>query len=91
MNVPLANFEEILWSAQGGVPLLLLMQLLPLLGAGLVFLLGERRSAVTLGKVIALGELLLAFTAVRAIDAGVPALQLAERFGPLAYHVGWMG
>ena len=49
MNVPLANFEEVLWFAQSGVPLLLLMQLLPLAGAGLVYLLGERRSAVTVG------------------------------------------
>ena len=88
MNVPLANFEEVLWFAQSGVPLLLLMQLLPLAGAGLVYLLGERRSAVTVGKLIALGELLLAFTAVRAIDAGSAAFQLAERFSPLAYHVG---
>ena len=35
MNVPLANFEEVLWFAQSGAPLLLLMQLLPLAGEGL--------------------------------------------------------
>ncbi|WP_371323365.1 NADH-quinone oxidoreductase subunit M [Dechloromonas sp. ZY10] len=83
-NVPL---QEILWSAQAVQPWLLWLQVLPFAGAGLVLALGERRSAVTLGKLLALAELLLALGALRALDPGLPALQLAERFAPLAYHV----
>ena len=41
------------------MPLLLLLQLLPLLGAVVVFAFKERSTAVLLGKVFALGELLL--------------------------------
>ncbi len=87
MNLPLGNFSEISWAAQAPLPLLLLVQLLPAFGAAAVHFLGERRSAVTLGKIVALAELLLIFWAVRSIDPGLPALQLAEHFAPLAYHV----
>lgn len=82
-----AAFSEIFWPAQAGLPLLLILQLLPAAGAALVYFLGERTSAVTVGKLFALGELLFGLLAVRFIDPGLPALQLAERFAPLAYHV----
>src|SRR6185369_11781545 len=75
------------WPAQAGLPVLLILQLLPAAGAALVYFLGERQSAVTVGKLVALGELLFGLLAVRFIDPGLPALQLAERFAPLAYHV----
>ncbi len=87
MNPGNANLQEILWSAQAAQPWLLWLQVLPFAGAGLVLALGERRSAVTLGKLLALAELLLALCALRALDPALPALQLAERFAPLAYHV----
>jgi NADH-quinone oxidoreductase subunit M len=82
-----SGFSEIFWEQQSGLPLLILLQLLPLLGAALVFAFQERASAVVVGKVVALGELLLAIVATSRIDPLHPALQLAERFGPLAYHV----
>ena len=83
----IGGLREIFWYEQAGVPLLLLLQLLPLLGAALVFAWRERSTAVMLGKLVALGELLLGLAAVRLIDPTAPALQLAERFAPLAYHV----
>ncbi len=81
------GFSEIFWQRQAALPLLLLLQLLPLLGAAVVFGFKERTTAVVLGKVFALGELLLAVAAVLHLDPMSPALQLAERFAPLAYHV----
>ena len=83
----MGGLTEIFWNEQTGLPLLLMLQLLPLLGALLVLALGERLSAVLVGKVFALAELLLGIVAVSRINPTLPALQLAERFEPLAYHV----
>jgi NADH-quinone oxidoreductase subunit M len=83
----MGGLSEIFWNEQTGLPLLLMLQLLPLLGALLVLALGERLIAVRVGKVFALAELLLAIVAVSRINPTLPALQLAERFEPLAYHV----
>ena len=83
----MGGLSEIFWNEQSGLPLLLMLQLLPLLGALLVLALGERLIAVRVGKVFALAELLLAIVAVSRINPLLPALQLAERFEPLAYHV----
>ena len=80
---------EIHWSSQLPFPILGLLQLLPLLGAALLLFLGERRGAVTLGRAVALLELLIAVILFRRIDASVPTFQFAERFGlwePFAYH-----
>jgi len=81
------GFVEIPWQQQAGLPLLLLLQGLPLFGALVVFALRERLTAVIAGKLFALAELLLAMLVLTRIDPTRPALQLAERFGPLAYHV----
>ena len=83
----MGGLSEIFWNEQTGLPLLLMLQLLPLLGALLVLALGERLIAVRVGKVFALAELLLAIVAVSRINPLLPAQQLAERFEPLAYHV----
>ncbi|PKO90512.1 MAG: NADH-quinone oxidoreductase subunit L [Betaproteobacteria bacterium HGW-Betaproteobacteria-12] len=83
----MGGFSEIFWNEQATLPLLLILQLLPLAGAALVFALGERPAAVALGKVIAVLELALCLLATARIDPSLPALQLAERFAPLAYHV----
>jgi NADH-quinone oxidoreductase subunit M len=79
--------SEIFWTEQASLPLLLILQLLPLLGAAVVYAFDERRTGVTLGKVFALGELLLCCVVASRINPTLPALQLAERFVPLAYHV----
>ncbi len=78
---------EILWQQQAALPLLLLLQLLPLAGAALLLALGERPAAVWLGKMLAALELLLGGFAAARIEPALPQLQLAERFAPLAYHV----
>jgi len=83
----MGSFAEIPWSAQAGLPLLLILQLLPLCGAGIVFAFKERAAAVNAGKLFALAELLLCVAVASCLDPTLPALQLAERFAPLAYHV----
>jgi len=80
------ELTEILWTRQAGLPLLTLLQLLPLAGAALVHALGERRPAVLAGKLVAFAELALAVVAASRIDPTSPALQLAERFAPIAWH-----
>ena len=69
-----------------GWPLLATLQLLPLLGAALLFWLGERSAAVWIGRAVAVVELALAEFMRRQIDAANPALQLAERIDLIAYH-----
>jgi NADH-quinone oxidoreductase subunit M len=81
------GFSEIAWFEQAGLPLLAILQLLPLAGAALVFLLGERQAAVVTGKLVALAELLLTLVIASRIQPLSPALQLAERLGPFGYHV----
>jgi NADH-quinone oxidoreductase subunit M len=81
------GLTEIFWYQQAGLPLLFWLQALPLIGAAVVYALKERASAVLLGKVFALAELGLAIIVVSRINPLSPALQLAERFAPLAYHV----
>ena len=55
----MGGFSEILWFEQSALPLLAILQLLPLLGAAVVFAFDERSTAVLAGKVFALAELLL--------------------------------
>jgi NADH-quinone oxidoreductase subunit M len=83
----MSGLSEIFWNEQATMPLLLLLQLLPLFGSAVVYAFNERRTAVTLGKVFALAELLLGIVVVSHINPTLPVLQLAERFDPLAYHV----
>jgi len=87
----IGGFSEILWREQAGLPLLLILQLLPLCGAAIVFALRERTAAVVTGKLFALAELLFCIVAASRIDPTLPSLQLAERFAPLAYHVALDG
>jgi NADH-quinone oxidoreductase subunit M len=87
----IGGYSEILWREQAGLPLLLILQLLPLLGAAVVFVLRERTAAVVAGKLFALAELLLCIVAASRINPILPSLQLAERFVPLAYHVALDG
>ena len=83
------GLTEIHWTQQAAYPILGMLQLVPLLGAGLLLFLGERRIAVEIGRGIALIELLLAIDLFRTIKASSPAMQLAEKltiFDPFAYH-----
>lgn len=82
---------EIAWHAHAHLPLLALLQLLPLAGAGLLLRLGERPWALAIGQAVALAELGLALLLYRDLDAHSAAFQFAERLdlpGPLSYHAG---
>src|SRR5574343_1384701 len=83
----MGGFTEIFWSAQASLPLLFLLQALPLLGAGVVYGLREQRGAVAVGKVFAVAEMALAAYAPSHLDPTQSALQLAEVVPSLAYHV----
>lgn len=81
--------NEIHWTQQAVYPILGMLQLVPLLGAGLLLMLGERRDAIAIGRGIAVIELLLAIDLFRTIKAASPAFQLAEKLvllDPFAYH-----
>lgn len=80
------KFSEIFWYQQTTVPLLALLQLLPLLGGAAVLAAGERRAAVIGGKVAALLTLLVAVAVTVHIDPAVADLQLAERLPVIGYH-----
>ncbi len=67
----MSGFSEIFWFEQAGLPLLLILQLLPLLGAAVVFAFKERLTAVTAGKVFALAELLLCIVVTSRIDPAI--------------------
>ena len=77
--------SEIPWGY--GLPLLALLQLLPLLAAAVVLALGERPSAVFAARLAAFAELLLCLLTIARIDPLRAELQLAERIDALAYHV----
>lgn len=83
----MSGLTEIFWNEQAALPLLLCLQLLPLIGAAVVYAFKERTTAVVTGKLFALAELALAIVVVGHINPLSPSLQLAERFAPLAYHV----
>jgi len=83
----IGGLSEIFWNEQADLPLVLLLQLLPLFGAALVYAFNERATAVIAGKLFALAELVLCIVAVSHINPTLRSLQLAERFEPLAYHV----
>lgn len=77
---------ELPYSAVSAWPLLALLQLLPLLGAVVVFRMGERFLAVLTGRVVALAELGLAVAVVLRVDWNNTLPQLAERVPFLYYH-----
>lgn len=82
---------ELYWNQHAGLPLLALLQLLPLLGAVVLIKLGERPLSTWLGRAVALSELGLAVLLYRGLDVANPGFQYAERLdllGPLIYHAG---
>jgi len=79
--------SETFWFQQAALPLLALLQLLPLVGAALVYALGERPAAVLGGKLCALAVLLFAGYVAAQVDPTRAGLQLAERGALLGYHV----
>jgi NADH-quinone oxidoreductase subunit M len=83
------TFTEIDWSAQTGLPLLALLQLLPLFASLVIVALRRSSGLIPLGLVLATVELLLAVYLYFGYDTSNSAMQFAERVGlpgPLDYH-----
>ncbi|MCM8612939.1 NADH-quinone oxidoreductase subunit M [Accumulibacter sp.] len=78
--------SEILWSTQAGYPLLATLQWLPLAGGLLLPLIRGQALALILGRLFAVGELVVAIDLHARIDVLRAGLQFAERFDLLAYH-----
>lgn len=82
-------FTELHWSAQGDLPLLALLQVLPLVAALLAWAWRDRSWLIQFGILAAALELLLAVRLYLLYDPSTVAMQFAERvvlIGPLAYH-----
>ena len=82
----MSGLTEIMWTEQAGMPLLLLLQLLPLLGR-LRFAFKERSTAGLARQGLRARRTVARHRRRSHINPTLPALQLAERFAPLAYHV----
>ena len=83
------NLLEISWAAQSGYPVLLSLQLLPLLAMAVMLLAGAHRRIFAIGIGAALAELMLTIDLYRRFDLSVGAFQFGERlalFGPVEYH-----
>jgi len=78
--------NEVLWAAQVGYPPLATLQWLPLAGALLLLIMREQDLALILGRVLAVGELVVAIDLYARIDVSTSVLQFAERVDQLAYH-----
>ncbi|TSA23357.1 MAG: NADH-quinone oxidoreductase subunit M [Betaproteobacteria bacterium] len=85
--------SEVYWFNHAALPLLALLQLVPVIGAAWVWRLARdnpaRPASVRLGRVFALLELGLAIALYRGIDTSTAVLQFAEWLplvGPIAYH-----
>ena len=79
------------WQPVSGMPLLFLLQALPLAGAALVHALRGRASAAAVARLFALGTLGLASLLVIRIDPRLAAFQFGERIdlaGVPVYHTG---
>lgn len=79
---------ELHWTKHAALPLLLFLQALPLIGAGVLLALRERSWAEQLGRAFFVAELVLAALLYAGVDASSPALQFSERFDLILYRVG---
>ncbi|MDP1927187.1 MAG: NADH-quinone oxidoreductase subunit M [Thiobacillus sp.] len=81
---------ELFWNQHASWPMLGTLQVLPLIGALLVWKLGETPLATNLARLIAGIELLLAIALYHQFDVGTAGYQFAERiaFLPIGYHTG---
>ncbi len=77
---------EVLWGTQAGYPLLAILQCLPLAAAGLLLIMREDDLALVLGRLFAVGELVVAIDLYARIDVSTSTLQFAERLDLFAYH-----
>jgi NADH-quinone oxidoreductase subunit M len=81
---------ELYWHQHAALPMLALLQFLPLAGALVVFRMRQQASSVMVGRLFIVAELLLAILLYRGLNSASPAMQYAEWLplvGPLDYHV----
>jgi len=78
--------SEIWWAAQVGYPPLATLQWLPLAGGLLLLVMREDDLALVLGRLFAVGELVVAIDLYARIDVSTGVLQFAERLDLFAYH-----
>lgn len=82
---------ELYWHQHAVLPILSILQLAPLVGAGVLVRMGEHPRSVLVGRVFIVAELVLAVVLYLGLDVRSPAFQYAEWLGllpTLAYHVG---
>jgi NADH-quinone oxidoreductase subunit M len=82
-------YEEVHWTAQAGLPLLAILQLLPLALAALVIAVRNSKLVVPISVIGALAEFLLSLHIYTNFEHDSAALQFAERyefFGAFHYH-----
>ena len=70
---------ELHWTTQSGYPILTALQLLPLLGSLMIFLLRDRSGFYPAAIGVAMAELLLSVDLYRRFNPGETAMQLAEQ------------
>ncbi|SBT08105.1 Proton-translocating NADH-quinone oxidoreductase, chain M [Candidatus Accumulibacter aalborgensis] len=78
--------NEVSWTAQAGYPLLATLQWLPLAGAVLLMIMREQDLALVLGRLFAVGELVVAIDLYARIDVSTGNFQFAEHLDVFAYH-----
>lgn len=83
------TITEIPWSTQADLPILAILQLIPLAAMITVLLFRSGRAVFQIGLGAAILELIVAIELYRHFDPAQPGLHFAEHlrlFGPLAYH-----
>ncbi len=83
----LPPMNEISWSSQASLPLLFLLQTVPAVGALLLWRMGESRSAILVGRLLAGVVMLLAIALYLVTDINSASLQMSERLPFIGYHV----
>ena len=91
MSAPINETAGMLWHAASGVPLLFLLQGIPAAGAVLIYFLRGKPVAVTLARIFAIIEAVLAIWLVVKLDTATAAFQFGERIDVMGfpvYHTG---
>ena len=84
------TLTEIHWASQSTYPILAVLQLLPIVGLGILFWFKNSRHVMSLGIIITVLEMLFAIDLYRQFDQSSSTMQFAEHltvFAPLVYHV----
>lgn len=83
------TLTEIHWASQSAYPILLSLQLIPLLGLVILYAVRNSRHLMAVGIALSLLEMLFAIDLYRHFDPGSSAMQFSEQLSllaPLTYH-----